>query len=190
MAKQMVIAGLKWPPEVEAQVIMAKAMPRANAAPGFEGGEKELVLLFSVGYGFFWIFFFFLDFLWDGRIQLTYLENTSKSCIFLINSKDRRSRNSRKDIKKDSSCFSHASREREDHGQHPFSLHEYLSSSSSFQIGSSDILSQPSRSGMFKVEFPLRDGLGSNDVTGKVLLNSFCSAQFQVIGMQLLRWSD
>lgn len=38
---------------------------------------------------------------------------------------------------------------------------------------------------MFKVEFPLRDGLGSNDVTGKVLLNSFCSAQFQVIGMQL-----
>lgn len=40
---------------------------------------------------------------------------------------------------------------------------------------------------MFKVEFPLRDGLGSNDVTGKVLLNSFCSAQFQVIGMQLER---
>lgn len=38
---------------------------------------------------------------------------------------------------------------------------------------------------MFKVEFPLRDGLGSNDVTGKVLLNSFCSTQFQVIGMQL-----
>lgn len=40
---------------------------------------------------------------------------------------------------------------------------------------------------MFKVEFPLRDGLGSNDVTSKVLLNSFCSAQFQVIGMQLER---
>lgn len=58
MAKQMVIAGLKWPPEVEAQVIMAKAMPRANAAPGF-WGEKELVLLFSVGYGCFWIFFSF-----------------------------------------------------------------------------------------------------------------------------------
>lgn len=38
---------------------------------------------------------------------------------------------------------------------------------------------------MFKVEFPLRDGLGSNDVTSKVLLNSFCSTQFQVIGMQL-----
>lgn len=184
MAKQMVIAGLKWPPDVEAQVIMAKAMPRANAAPGFEGGEKELVLLFSVGYGFFWIFFPFW-FLWDGRIQLTYLENTSKRCIFLINSKDCRSRNSCKNVEKHSSCFSHASREREDQGQHPFSLHEYLSSSSSssFRIGSSDILSQPSRSGMFKVEFPLRDGLGSNDVTSKVLLNSFCSAQFQVIGM-------
>lgn len=40
---------------------------------------------------------------------------------------------------------------------------------------------------MFKIEFSLRDGLGSNDVTGKVLLNSFCSAQFQVIGMQLKR---
>lgn len=53
-----------------------------------------------------------------------------------------------------------------------------------FQIGS-DILSQPSRSGMFKVEFSLRDGLGSDDVTSKVLLNSFCSTQFQVIGMQL-----
>lgn len=38
---------------------------------------------------------------------------------------------------------------------------------------------------MFKVEFSLRDGLGSNDVTGKVLLNSFCSTQFQIIGMQL-----
>lgn len=59
MAKQMVIAGLKCPPEVEAQVIMAKAMPRANAAPGFEGGGeegRELVLLFSVGYGFFFSF--------------------------------------------------------------------------------------------------------------------------------------
>lgn len=42
MAKQMVIAGLKWPPDVEAQVIMAKAMPRANAAPGFYWrGEEE-----------------------------------------------------------------------------------------------------------------------------------------------------
>lgn len=41
MAKQMVIAGLKWPPDVEAQVIIAKAMPRANAAPGFEGGGDE-----------------------------------------------------------------------------------------------------------------------------------------------------
>lgn len=53
--------------------------------------------------------------------------------------------------------------------------------------GLSDILSQPSWSGMFKVEFPLRNGLGSNDVTGKVLLNSFCSTQFQVIGVQLKR---
>lgn len=66
IAKQMVIAGLKWPPDVEAQVIMAKAMPRANAAPGFEGGGeegRELVLLFFfVGYGFFvsFCFFFFL----------------------------------------------------------------------------------------------------------------------------------
>lgn len=42
---------------------------------------------------------------------------------------------------------------------------------------------------MFKVEFPLRDGLGSNDVTGKVLLNSFRSTQFQVIGMQLKKIS-
>lgn len=42
---------------------------------------------------------------------------------------------------------------------------------------------------MFKVEFPLRDGLGSNDVTGKVLLNSFCSTQFQIIGMQLKKIS-
>lgn len=85
--------------------------------------------------------------------------------------------------------------EREDHGQHPCLHTNIFLSSSSFQIGSSDILSQPSRSGMFKVEFPLRDGLGSNDVTGKVLLNSFCSTQFQVIGMQLekkkkLRWLD
>lgn len=136
----------------------------------------------------------------EWEYKRTYLENTSKRSIFLINSKNRRSRNSCKNIKKDSSCFSHASffsreRERENHGQQSFSLHEHLSSSSSFQIGSSDILSQPSRSGMFKVEFPLRDGLGSNDVTSKVLLNSFCSAQFQVIGMQLkrekkLRWSD
>lgn len=45
--------------------------------------------------------------------------------------------------------------------------------------------SQPSRSGMFKIEFPLRDGLGSNDATSKVLLNSFRGTQFQVIGMQL-----
>lgn len=43
MAKQMVIAGLKWPPDVEAQVIMAKAMPRANAAPGFEVMRKGVV---------------------------------------------------------------------------------------------------------------------------------------------------
>lgn len=42
---------------------------------------------------------------------------------------------------------------------------------------------------MFKVEFPLRDGLGSNDVTSKVLLNSFCSTQFQIIGMQLKKIS-
>lgn len=70
IAKQMVIAGLKWPPDVEAQVIMAKAMPRANAAPGF-WGEKELVLLFSVGYGFFVFFFFFLDSL--GWKNTTYL---------------------------------------------------------------------------------------------------------------------
>lgn len=58
IAKQMVIAGLKWPPEVEAQVIMAKAMPRANAAPGFEGGGeegRELVLFFFVGYGFWFL---------------------------------------------------------------------------------------------------------------------------------------
>lgn len=33
MAKQSVIAGLKWPPDVEAQVMMAKAMPMANAQP-------------------------------------------------------------------------------------------------------------------------------------------------------------
>lgn len=38
---------------------------------------------------------------------------------------------------------------------------------------------------MFKVEFSLRDGLGRNDVTSKVLLNSFRGTQFQVIGMQL-----
>lgn len=139
MAKQMVIAGLKWPPEVEAQVIMAKAMPRANAAPGFEGGEGVSLVIFC----WIWIFLFFflfLVFLWDGRIQLTYLENTSKRSIFLIDSKDRRSRNSCKNIEKHSSCFSHASfffeKERKDHSQHPFSLHEYLSSSSSFQIGS------------------------------------------------------
>lgn len=37
---------------------------------------------------------------------------------------------------------------------------------------------------MFKIEFPLRDGLGSNDATSKVLLNSFRGTQFQVIGMQ------
>ncbi len=33
MAKQIVIAGLKWPPEVEAQVMMAKAMPMAKPQP-------------------------------------------------------------------------------------------------------------------------------------------------------------
>lgn len=33
MAKQRVIAGLKCPPEVEALVMMAKAIPRANAQP-------------------------------------------------------------------------------------------------------------------------------------------------------------
>lgn len=32
-AKQMVIAGLKWPPDVGAQVIMAKAIPIAKAQP-------------------------------------------------------------------------------------------------------------------------------------------------------------
>lgn len=58
----MVIAGLKWPPDVEAQVIMAKAMPRANAAPGF-WGEKELVLLF---FGWMWIFSFFFLFCFFG----------------------------------------------------------------------------------------------------------------------------
>lgn len=143
-------------------------------------------------FGWIWIFgfFFLFGFFWDGRIQLTYLKNTSKRSIFLIDSKDRRSRNSCKNIEKDSSCFSHASfffpRERERiMVSIPFLYTNIFLSSSSFQIGSSDILSQPSRSGMFKVEFPLRDGLGSNDVTGKVLLNSFCSAQFQVIGMQL-----
>lgn len=31
MARERVTAGLKWPPEVEAQVMMAKAMPKANA---------------------------------------------------------------------------------------------------------------------------------------------------------------
>ncbi len=33
MAKQMVIAGLKCPPEVGAQVMMAKAIPMAKAHP-------------------------------------------------------------------------------------------------------------------------------------------------------------
>lgn len=33
MAKQMVTAGLKWPPETGAQVMMANAMPRAKAQP-------------------------------------------------------------------------------------------------------------------------------------------------------------
>lgn len=33
MQRQIVTAGLKWQPEVGAQVIMAKAMPRANAKP-------------------------------------------------------------------------------------------------------------------------------------------------------------
>ena len=33
MAKQMVIAGLKCPPDVAPQVIMAKAIPRAKAHP-------------------------------------------------------------------------------------------------------------------------------------------------------------
>ena len=33
MAKQSVMAGLKCPPEVEAQVMMANAIPMANAQP-------------------------------------------------------------------------------------------------------------------------------------------------------------
>ena len=33
MAKQSVIAGLKWPPETGAQVMMAKEMPIAKAQP-------------------------------------------------------------------------------------------------------------------------------------------------------------
>lgn len=33
MAKQMVMAGLKWPPEVGAQVMMAKAIPMVKAHP-------------------------------------------------------------------------------------------------------------------------------------------------------------
>lgn len=33
MAKQMVTAGLKWPPETGAQVMMANAMPMAKAQP-------------------------------------------------------------------------------------------------------------------------------------------------------------
>lgn len=33
MAKHMVMAGLKWPPDVGAQAIMAKAIPMANAKP-------------------------------------------------------------------------------------------------------------------------------------------------------------
>lgn len=33
MAKQMVMAGLKCPPDVGAQVMMAKAMPMAKAHP-------------------------------------------------------------------------------------------------------------------------------------------------------------
>jgi hypothetical protein len=40
MAKQMVIAGLKWPPEVGAQVIIANAMPIANANPIWKRDPK------------------------------------------------------------------------------------------------------------------------------------------------------
>lgn len=81
--------------------------------------ERELVLLFFVEYGFFLFSFFW--FLWDGRIKLTNLKDTSKRSIFLIDSEDCRGRNSCKDVEKDSSGFSHASLfSGEYHGQHPF----------------------------------------------------------------------
>ena len=40
MAKAIVMAGLKWPPETEAQVMIANAMPMANAQPIWKSVPK------------------------------------------------------------------------------------------------------------------------------------------------------
>ena len=44
---------------------------------------------------------------------------------------------------------------------------------------------EPSRTGVFEVEFALGDGFGGDDVAGEVFLDGFCCADFEFVGVEL-----
>ena len=43
---------------------------------------------------------------------------------------------------------------------------------------------EDARAMVLKIEFTLGDGFGGDDMAGKVLLDSFCSANFKVVGAE------